>query len=141
MSGLREELDRIRAKRGTLTPKVVVEEARRANHPLHSRFEWDDSVAAKRYREDQAGELIRSVMVAFPAPHDENMPTHSTRAYVSVARPAGREYVPVEEVAQDPVLSAIALAEAERDWRALYARYSHFEEFIDLVRASLASTR
>jgi len=138
MGSLREELDKIREKRGSLVPKVVVEEAKPPRHPLHDRFEWDDSVAGKRYREGQAAELIRSVMVTFPADNGE---VHSTRAFVNVARPTGREYLPIAEVAEDPVLSAVALAEAERDWRAMYSRYGHLQEFVALVQSSLSASR
>jgi hypothetical protein len=116
-----------------LTPKTVLEEAKAPKHPLHDRFEWDNALAAQRYREGQAGELIRSVMVTYAAAEE----IHSTRAFVNVERPTGREYVPVGEVAADPLLSAVALAEAERDWRALYQRYNHLSEFIELVQNTL----
>lgn len=46
---------------GTLTPEVVVEDAKNPSSVLHDYFEWDDHKAAKEYRLDQARELIRSV--------------------------------------------------------------------------------
>lgn len=48
---------------GRLTPESVVEVARSESHPLHSYFTWDDSVAAHKYRVDQARVLIRTVKV------------------------------------------------------------------------------
>lgn len=45
---------------GNLTPDAVVEAARPKAHPLHHRFEWDDSVAGHKYRLDQARALIRT---------------------------------------------------------------------------------
>ena len=43
------------------TPKELVEAARDVNSPLHNEFEWNDGVAAQRYREMQAGYIIRSI--------------------------------------------------------------------------------
>ena len=48
-------------KGGKITPKELVEAARDVNSPLHNEFEWNDGVAAQRYREMQAGYIIRSI--------------------------------------------------------------------------------
>lgn len=48
---------------GTLTPTAVLDDARSPNSPLHDYFEWNDDVAAEKYRLDQARRLIRSVRV------------------------------------------------------------------------------
>ncbi len=52
------ELERIYAERGTLTPEAILESARDEGHALHRYFEWDDSVAAEKYRRAQASSLI-----------------------------------------------------------------------------------
>lgn len=135
---LRDELNAIRAERGILTPGVVVDVAREPSHPLHDRFEWDDSVAAERHRESQARELIRSVRVQYDTPSGS---AADLRGFVSVSRadvPA-REYVPVEEAATDPVTRALVLREAERAWKELLARYEGLSEFFDLVRRDVAA--
>jgi hypothetical protein len=48
---------------GRLQPADVVTDARDPTSPLHSHSEWDDSVAAERYRLSQARSLIRSVKI------------------------------------------------------------------------------
>ena len=48
---------------GTLTPDAVVKDAKSVSSPLHTHFEWDDDVAANKFRLDQARRLIRSVRV------------------------------------------------------------------------------
>lgn len=48
---------------GHLTPQIVLREAEKKTSPLHTHFEWDDSVAAERWRLEQAGQLIRKVRV------------------------------------------------------------------------------
>lgn len=45
---------------GIVTPKMVVDLARDPNHPLHAHFEWRNDIAAQKFREEQARELIRN---------------------------------------------------------------------------------
>jgi hypothetical protein len=47
-----------RKHNGLLRPETVVNAARPVSSPLHSRFEWDDSVAGENYRMWQARCLI-----------------------------------------------------------------------------------
>lgn len=58
------EIDAAKAladKDGRITPEAVVGAARDPAHPLHPRFEWDDSVAAERFRIAQARAIIRDI--------------------------------------------------------------------------------
>lgn len=52
------ELERIYKKHKVVTVEVVLAEASKATHPLHSYFEWDNDVAAEKYRTVQAYSLI-----------------------------------------------------------------------------------
>jgi hypothetical protein len=65
-----QELDRIRRRDGTIRPSVVVNESRPEEAPLHPVFEWRDAVAAEKYREHQATNLVKVVRVVTP-PRDK----------------------------------------------------------------------
>ena len=54
------ELEAIYAEHGTVTAELLVEQATKPSHPLHAHFEWDDSVAATKYRLEQAYRLIQA---------------------------------------------------------------------------------
>ncbi len=56
---------------GYLRPASVVDAARDPSNPLHSEFEWDDSLAADNYRIAQAGALIRRVKFTIVRPATE----------------------------------------------------------------------
>jgi len=133
--GLREELQTIRDDVGALNDEVVVEAARPVEHPLHHRFEWDDTKAGQRYRLAQAAALIRMARVDIP-----EHPERSVRAFVPVYRSEKNrnDYTPVEEVMTDPLLAALTLKQAEREWRQMLARYEHLVEFRDIVRRDVA---
>lgn len=133
---LRDHLDSIRQEKGELTPQTVVDSARPASHPLHSRFEWNNKVAGEAYRRVQARELIRSVMVRYGEP-SETEEAKSVRAFVAVPSPEGSSYQPVEDVAQDEFSRELVLRDMEREWKALHRRYSAFKEFAEMVRATI----
>lgn len=130
---LRSELMKVRQDHGVLNAKNVVETARPPEHPLHSRFEWDNSVAGESWRLHQASELIRSVRITYKEP-DESGPGRSVRAFHAVPNPNGYAFDPVEEVVADPFRRGLMLSTMEREWKAMYRRYQEFEEFLTMVR-------
>ena len=132
----RDELQKIYDQRGQLTPALVVEEASDPAHPLHSRFEWDNSVAGERWRKAQAQELIRSVKVVYKQATERD-PARSVRAFHAVRRPDGNVYEPAERVVEDPFTRQLVLADMEREWKALKRRYEQFSEFAAMVRQDL----
>lgn len=134
---LLEELAAIREKRGALTPAAVVEEAKDPQHPLHSRFEWDDSIAGDAYRRQQAHELIRSVRIIYSAQGAKESNIGSVRAFHAIRHDHGFVYEPAEKIAVDPVARAVVLAEMRRDWLVLRRRYQEFSEFAAMVSADL----
>ncbi len=56
------------AKREELTPEQVVKTARPLDSPTHRYFEWNDAVAAEKYRLHQAGYYLHNVCVV-PTTH------------------------------------------------------------------------
>lgn len=143
MSSLREELQSIYDQNGHLTASLVVDQARPKDHPLHDRFEWDDSVAGERWRREQARLLIRSVKVTYkeagirkpevlgrafhaipPESEDDQLEDGESREY---------DFYSAEDVAASPVMTAVLLAAMEREWKALKARYAHFAEFAAMI--------
>lgn len=130
---LRDQLFDIYATHGQLTPRLVLEEARDPKHPLHDRFEWDDSIAAEKYREVQASELIRSVRVR----QVDGAEQETVRAFHSLPRDDVRSYVPIEEIAKDDIARQVLLNEAEREWKAMLKRYQHLAEWLGVVRGDV----
>lgn len=135
---LRDQLQAIYDEHGKLTPTIVVDRARDGDHPLHERFEWDNSIAGERWRRHQAHELIQSVKVVY-RPATDKQPERSVRAFHAIRGEEGHNYEPAEKVATDPLLQQILLRDMEREWKQLKARYGQFREFLELVRGDLAA--
>lgn len=147
---VRDQLQAIYDEHRRLTPTIVVAVAADPAHPLHERFVWDDSEAARRYRLVQASGLIRSVSVIVERQDDK--PPVRVRAFVAdrdtspapvvdddtedADDPTGN-YRPVEEVVTSDVLRTAWFRALQRDWQALKRRAGASREFADMVMADL----
>lgn len=131
---LRDELMRIRADYGELTAENVVRAASSPTSPLHGQFEWDDNEAAYQYRLVQARRVIRFIKEPYVRPTGEAGKVRYFHAQQDDNRTV---YSPLSEVVQDPIAAQILLRQAEREWRALWSRYSHLAEWIGIVQGTV----
>lgn len=134
MSNLKNELLAIRAEHGQLTPALIVEEAAAEEHPLHGRFEWDDSVAGHKYRLSQAKQLIRVVKEAYI---DRSGAPSDVRFFHAIPREDGMVYEPLPEIVGDDLASKVLIQSMEREWRSLRKRYEKFTEFRAMIMRDL----
>lgn len=138
---LREALQAIYDQHGQLTPSLVVQVAREnsseAAAVIRCRLEWDDAVAGEAWRREQAHELIRSVRVVYRKATDK-APEKSIRAFHAVRGDSGHVYEPVERVVDDPFTRRLVLADMEREWKQMKARWADFKEFAEMVREDMA---
>lgn len=130
---LRDHLQAIYDERGELTPALVVDVARDDRHPLHTRFEWNNTMAAEKYRRGQAHELIRSVRLTYISTKTNEPIT--IRAFHAVKKPDTNQYAyePMQIIMQDPMVMRLLLTEMRRDWEAFKRRYEEFEEFWAMI--------
>lgn len=136
---IQEQLTDIYQQHGRLTPDLVVDVAADPEHPLHKRFDWDDTEAARKWRLNQAGALIRSVNVIIE--RRENSTPIYVRAFISetdIGRGKDEEpdtgaYLPVEEVVSNDVLKSAWFRSLERDWQRLRRRAGDSKEFAQMV--------
>lgn len=117
-----EELERIKTERGYLSPENVVEESRPPEAPLHGCFEWDDAIAARKYRCQQASHIIRSITVDIEHP-SKNSPV-SVRAFVAI--PGG--YTDIITAVRTPDYHAAMLKEALDELSAFKRKYNDLRE-------------
>ncbi len=67
MDSVRIALIKLHREKGELTPRLVVDEAKKKTEigkALHSYFNWDDANAADNFRLEQARKLIRYVTIS-----------------------------------------------------------------------------
>lgn len=122
-----EEMERIRVvNNGRLEAENVVEAAKAPKSALHPHFEWNDKEAAKAWRIEQAGHLIRCITVTLEKPDGEAAPT---RAFVSVKRDEDRSYTSVQHALSDAELRQQVLDRAWDELEAWRKRHAELVEF------------
>lgn len=125
-----EELHRIYEDKGQLDPTDIVDESRPATAPLHTCFEWDDEVAAEKYRRVQAGKLVRSITVVQENKKREPV---EVRAFVQ----SKETYTPIEVVvnSREQMLELLSAAMSElRAFERKYAALSQLAPVFEAIR-------
>ena len=130
---------------GTITPEIILSEAKRKRSPLHGFFCWDDTEAAREYRRIQAAQLIRRIKVTItggdekhirvrafvnvvePAPADDAEDTDDLDGHGVNCRPRGI-YVTVQHACQVEDYRTQMIQQAKRDVEAFRAKYSALNE-------------
>lgn len=123
-----EECARLEAA-GRLTPHNLVEESRPEDAPLHKCFEWNDGVAAEKWRETQAAYIIRSVEVTI---EKSNEPT---RAFVATVSDGKREYQSIGYVLRDTSSREYLLEQAKRELASFRRKYQNLFELSQVFEA------
>lgn len=121
-----EQFEELEKQQGYLTPKIVLESARSETSVLHPCFEWNDDVAAEKYRETQAGLLIRNLTVKMIAPEKEQ--SEPVRAYANIRQTDTSEFISVRNVLMDEELTRKMLEQAKKELNAFTKKYSALQE-------------
>ena len=129
-----EALKELYKERGKLLhPRDIVETARNKFSPLHSYFEWEDSVAAEKYRIEQARELLQKVYVKIQMP-DGNM--KMTQIFVSLI--SDREkggYRTLVDVLSNIEMRKQLIQDALRDMQIFTNKYNTLRELASVFSA------
>lgn len=124
-----EEIERIEAKHGAVTPQILVDESKDDTAVLHKLFEWDDEKAAEKYRLSQAGNIIRNLTVTV-ADIKTNKPV-TVRAYVSTQSEHDEKsfYISTGRAFKVPETREAVIAQALRELREFQRKYGALVEF------------
>jgi hypothetical protein len=124
---------------GALEPEAMHDEFADENHPLHARYEWDDSVAGRAYRINQIQQDVRLVRYEFI--DQSTGEVESVRAYSSLKRsgvPDGSGYGETATlVANDDVAAQMMQRRLQRQITSLRKQFGHLRDFTEIVRREL----
>lgn len=132
-----EYLETLEQAHGEITPKIVLDSARAEDSLLHPCFEWNDGVAAEKYRENQARFLIRNLVVKV---EQDNSPPQAVRAYVNVAQDTEKvgSFIAVKTALDDAEMRTQVLKNALRELQAFQEKYKNLSELAGVFSAITA---
>lgn len=133
-----DTIEKLKATLGkdNVTAKELLDASRDPESPLHSCFEWDDTIAAEKYRVTQARYMLRSIVVKIDYP--EKRETITVRACVNVAPINARTegiYVSYKNAMNNSEYRERVLQRALYELRAFQKKYSDYEELATVMKA------
>ncbi len=128
-----KEIEGCKNEEGFITPEAVIARAKVANSAIHGCFEWDDKIAASRYRLHQAGELIRNIVTVSVS--DSDAGKLAVRAFVNIKGSSERGYKSITAVVNDPKEYRYLLICAKRELEAFSRKYESLAELGGVMSA------
>lgn len=117
----------------TVRPSDVVELARDENTALHNLFTWDDSVAAERYREHEAGCILRNIVIVNKdKTEDDKDKVVVVRAIMSTNERT-KEYTTVQRIVTNKDSYTRLLAAALAELTAFKKKYETLSGDLEVV--------
>lgn len=110
------------------TPSQIVEAGRNSNTELHKCFDWNDAVAAEKWRIEQAREIVRHLVIKQDAPPKDRP---QIRYFFKPQGEVG--YKPTEVIVKREDSYNALLAQAYAELRAFKAKYNCLEELRDIL--------
>lgn len=130
-----DEIERIASENGGVaTPKAIVTESRPKDAVLHGEFEWRDKVAAEKFREHQARNIVNVLHIEA---EDDNGKLHRAPAFVNVVvgpvdDPQSRGYEGIAAVLSDEDKRRRMVDSCLRKLMRVRDEYRHLNEFVIL---------
>lgn len=111
-----------------LTAQNLVNVSRPESAPLHSCFEWDDSVAAEHYRENQARHIITSIeLIREDIPQEETKPV-TIQAFHALRTEENSGYEHIRSIISDEDKRRRLMELAKRDMGIFKDKYAELSE-------------
>ena len=125
-------MEEIEARDGEVTKEAFLEASRPEDSPTHKCFEWDDSVAAEKYRLNQAYHVILDLEVSV----EEK--TSPSPAFVNVIQKTSSESAKYKSLAvamSDDEMRINVIRNALAEFKSVEKKYDHLMELSGIFTA------
>lgn len=117
----------------TVKPSEVVEFARDENTELHNLFTWDDSVAAERYREHEAGCILRNIVIVNKDKTEDDKDKAVVVRAIMSTNERTKEYTTVQRIVTNKDSYTKLLAAALAELTAFKKKYETLSGDLEVV--------
>lgn len=117
----------------TVKPSEVVEFARDENTELHNLFTWDDSVAAERYREHEAGCILRNIVIVNKDKTEDDKDKAVVVRAIMSTNERTKEYTTVQRIVTNKDSYTRLLAAALAELTAFKKKYETLSGDLEVV--------
>ena len=130
-------METIEERNGAVTSELFLEASRAEDSPTHDVFEWNDDVAAEKYRLHQASRTICAVRVIVHDAPGKGSVTGPQRAFVNISMDDSKraKYMNVSDALSNEETRSVVLARAMRELRSFQEKYANLTELADVFTA------
>lgn len=129
-----EHLEKLEQENGKVTPRLIVDDSRPEDSVLHKCFDWDDESAAEKYRESQAGFILRNLVTVNVKQVPQEEPSE-IRAFVSVVQNNQPGFVSIAKAMNDDDMRNQVLENALSELLAIKKKYAQLEQLSKVFAA------
>jgi len=136
---IRKELEAIAARKCGLNPTTLLSVAKNPKSCLHNLFTWDDTEAARKYREMQAYEVIRRVKVTIMTNEDRQVtvrafwPVKQVEKDGTIDASKRGNYMPIADVMDEEEALRQTIQNAKGELAAFSTKYSVLSTLADMA--------
>lgn len=112
------------AAQNNLSAKALVDVSRPVDAPLHNEFEWDDNVAAEKWREQQGRVMIAMISVIV----DDAVQQEPVRAYVHIEEQQPN-YEPITLIVKSEDKAEKLFRQALKELASFRDKYNSLKQF------------
>lgn len=112
------------AAQNNLSAKALVDASRPVDAPLHNEFEWDDNVAAEKWREQQGRVMIAMISVIV----DDAVQQEPVRAYVHIEEQQPN-YEPITLIVKNEDKAEKLFRQALKELVSFRDKYNSLKQF------------
>ena len=129
---------------GSVTPENLLESSKPEDSVMHKCFQWDDAIAAEKYRKYQASSMIANLVKVVIKQNENSGLCEETkmRAVVSVSTGIEKgEFVSIERAMTDSEMRETVLKNALRELSIFQEKYKNLSELKDVFESIENSKR
>lgn len=132
-----KHLQKLEDEKGSVTREDFLESARSEESEMHKLFEWDDTVAAEKYRLRQATDIIHSIKITVV--EEEKQPVRMNAFVIPgyTEKQFGKKggYINIRKATENVDTKDWLLQDARKNARWFMDKYRFIGELADVVKA------
>lgn len=130
-----EHFEKLCEEHGEVTSKNLLESARPKDSCVHDCFEWNDGIAAEKYRLSQASDMITNLVKVAMIENEEKQKTYPAFVNVSEKHTETGSYISTEVALSNEKTRRIVLNRALTELKIFKKKYSDLNELSGVFNA------
>ena len=125
-------VEQLEEKNGKVTKEMFLDASRPENSPTHSLFEWDNDIAAEKWRLSVATKTINNLRVVYIKPEKTEQ---KVKAFINASKPKAKpQYVNIVSALSDEKTREIVVERLRTEVKALIERNKHIDELVLILK-------